>query len=102
MDIKSRIIGALIISVPMLLLAFLGAMGGGDIKLMAVVGLCVGYKEAVFITLLGAVLGTVVYIISLFTKNKIGKLIPFGTFLSIATIISIFYGSEIINWYLNI
>lgn len=79
------------------------AMGGGDIKLMAVLGLIFGIKGVLFITLFSFVIGAIISVVLLILKMKSRKdEIPFGPFISLSALIYIFYGTEIINWYLNI
>ncbi|MGB4440576.1 MAG: prepilin peptidase [Sedimentibacter sp.] len=79
------------------------AMGGGDIKLMAVLGLIFGVKGVLFITLFSFVTGAVISLILLATKVKSRKdEIPFGPFISLSALTYIFFGSQIINWYLSI
>jgi leader peptidase (prepilin peptidase)/N-methyltransferase len=79
------------------------AMGGGDIKLMAVLGLIFGIKGIFFITLFSFVTGAIISLILLTLKIKSRKdEIPFGPFISLAALIYIFYGLEIINWYIGI
>ncbi|MEG0895094.1 MAG: prepilin peptidase, partial [Oscillospiraceae bacterium] len=95
LPLKERLIGLVCVSVPMLILALVSggrAMGGGDIKLMAALGLCMGWKQTLLITFGGAVLGTITYLILLKTKNKMARQIPYGTFLSIMGIISLLFG----------
>ena len=78
------------------------AMGGGDIKLMAVLGLIFGVKGVLFISLFSFVLGAIISIVLLILKIKSRKdEIPFGPFISLAALIYIFFGKEIIMLYLN-
>ena len=78
------------------------AMGGGDIKLMAVLGLMFGVGGILFITLFSFVTGAIISLILLTLKIKGRKdEIPFGPFISLSALMYIFYGSEIINWYLK-
>lgn len=78
------------------------AMGGGDIKLMAVLGLIFGVKGVLFISLFSFVLGAIISIVLLILKIKSRKdEIPFGPFISLAALIYIFFGKEIIILYLN-
>lgn len=74
------------------------AMGGGDLKMMAMVGAFLGIP-GVFLTLfLGAVLGTVIFgPISMRT----GKLVPFGIFLAAGAAVAYGWGERFINWYLQ-
>lgn len=78
------------------------AMGGGDIKLMAVLGLIFGVKGVLFISLFSFVLGAIISIVLLILKIKSRKdEIPFGPFISFAALIYVFFGKEIIMLYLN-
>jgi leader peptidase (prepilin peptidase)/N-methyltransferase len=71
------------------------AMGGGDVKLLAMVGAFVGWKLVVLTFFLAPVFGSVVGIIS---KIKYGKdIIPYGPYLSLAAVCSIFFGDKIIH-----
>ena len=78
------------------------AMGGGDIKLMAVLGFIFGVKGVLFITLFSFVSGAVIsaILLSLKVKNRKDE-ISFGPFISFSAVLYIIYGSEIINWYLK-
>lgn len=74
------------------------AMGGGDIKMMAMVGAFVGWQGVLLTIFLGAFIGTVVWVpISLWHK----RLVPFGVFLAAAAAITFVCGDQIIAWYLN-
>lgn len=79
-----------------------GAMGGGDIKLIAVLGLILGLKSTLLNILLSFIIGAVVSIYLLLSGKKGRKdAIPFGPFISIAFIVTLFYGDSIINWYFH-
>ena len=85
-----------------LLIALLtnGAMGGGDIKLMGMLGFYLGWKSIILITLLSFVVGAVVSLFLMALKLKGRKdYIPFGPFIGIASYIVMLYGTEIMNWY---
>jgi leader peptidase (prepilin peptidase)/N-methyltransferase len=72
------------------------AMGGGDIKMMAMVGAFVGMAGVLLTIFLGALLGSVIFgPISYKTK----KLVPFGIFLAAGGAIAYGFGPEIIRWY---
>lgn len=77
-------------------------MGGGDIKLLAMIGAAVGLKGVLFIIFTGSVLGTAAGIILMaYGKFIDAKLrIPFGPFLSAGTVLYIFFGETIIRWYI--
>jgi len=80
-----------------------GGMGGGDIKLFAVIGLVLGVELVLLTFFLSTLFGTVGGLIGMFTgKVKKSRPIPFGPFIVIGTLISYFYGNSLINWYLNL
>ena len=90
------------ISVPMILLNVLIAesFGGGDIKLMFVSGIALGWKYSLLAAFIGILLAGS-YSIYLLVSKKINKKghIAFGPYLSIGIFIALSYGSEIISWY---
>ncbi len=79
-------------------------MGGGDIKLLAMIGAAIGLKGVFFTIFVGSLLGTIAGIlIMIYSKIADAKLrIPFGPYLSMGAIIYIFYGEQIIQWYLGL
>ena len=79
------------------------AMGGGDVKLMGMVGSFLGWKSALLTIMLGALAGSVVGIALIALKrHKMEKVIPFGPFLAAGALASAFYGYDIISWYLGL
>lgn len=79
------------------------AMGGGDVKLMGMVGSFLGWKSALLTIMLGALAGSVIGLLLIVLKrHKIEKVIPFGPFLAAGAAASAFYGSDIISWYLGL
>lgn len=103
--LKERLIGAICVSGVLFLLAFVTggrAMGGGDIKLMAALGLCLGWKLTVFTTFLGALLGSITFVVLSKTKSKLGREVPFGTFLAAAGVIALFWGDQLLRWYFGL
>ncbi len=78
-------------------------MGMGDVKLAFFMGLFLGFPQifvALFLSFfIGAIIG-----IGLIALNKKGlkSEIPFGPFLVVGTFIALFYGEQIINWYLSL
>jgi leader peptidase (prepilin peptidase) / N-methyltransferase len=73
------------------------AMGGGDIKMMAMVGAFVGWQGVLLTIFLGALAGTLVFVPLLLMGKK--KLVPFGVFLAIGAAIAYEAGPAIIGWY---
>jgi len=77
------------------------AMGGGDIKMMAMVGGFLGWKGVILTTFLGSLFGSIIGIfMMLFRGREKGSQIPFGPFLALGAVVSLFLGQEIIIWYL--
>jgi leader peptidase (prepilin peptidase) / N-methyltransferase len=73
------------------------AMGGGDIKMMAMVGSFVGWQGALLTVFSGAVFGSLVYLPLLLLKKK--RLVPFGVFLAMGGAVAFVFGSSILDWY---
>lgn len=79
------------------------AMGGGDVKLMGMVGSFLGWKGALLTIMLGALTGSVIGVLLIVLKrHKMEKLIPFGPFLAAGALASAFYGPDIILWYIGL
>ncbi len=75
------------------------AMGGGDIKMMAMIGAFLGPVGAMLTIFLGALTGSVIFgPISL----KTGKLVPFGVFLALGAAVTFLVGDALIDWYLSL
>lgn len=104
------VIGFFAGGVPLLLIALLArlflkkeAMGGGDIKLMAFCGLIIGWKLIIPAYLIGFVAGALASVLLIgLGRKKRGDEIPFGPFLALGVLISIFIGSELIDWYIGL
>ena len=78
-------------------------MGGGDIKLLAMMGTIVGLKGVIFTIFVSSAVGTLVGVTLMIIKGKDMKFaVPFGPFLSIGAITYIFFGHEIIRAYFNL
>jgi len=79
------------------------AMGGGDVKLMGMVGSFLGWKGALLTIMLGALAGSIVGVLLIVLKrHKMEKYIPFGPFLAVGAVASAFYGTDIVAWYLGL
>ncbi len=75
------------------------AMGGGDMKMMAMVGAFLGPVGALLTVFLGAAAGAAVFgPVSL----KTGKLVPFGVFLALGAAITFVAGDALVAWYLGL
>jgi len=74
------------------------SMGGGDVKLLAMIGAFLGWQKAVVTFLLAPFLGVVIGVINLIVKKD--HTIPYGPFLSLAAILSLFWADKIIGLFL--
>ncbi len=78
-------------------------IGGGDIRLGLLMGLSLGWPNILVALFIAYILGSVIGVGLIIAKKKqLSSQVPFGVFLSIATIITLFWGREIIDWYLGI
>ncbi|MEJ5227830.1 prepilin peptidase [Thermodesulfovibrio sp.] len=95
------IIGILVGGGSLLLISIIsrGGMGGGDIKLNAAVGSFMGWKSAVLTIFIGSLLGSIIGIIIL--KKTGNRKIPFGPYLAIGALVSLFMADKILDWYLR-
>jgi leader peptidase (prepilin peptidase)/N-methyltransferase len=76
-------------------------MGGGDIKLLAMLGAFYGWKSLFFILFVSSFLGAIVGLTVMLVKGKDMKYaVPFGPFLSVAAIAHIFWGDNFIRLFL--
>ena len=77
------------------------AMGWGDFKLAILMGLLLGWPNILVAFFLAFLMGSLVGMGLIISKRKtIKSIIPFGPFLVIATFIALFFGEQIITWYL--
>ncbi|WHZ27255.1 MAG: Leader peptidase (Prepilin peptidase) / N-methyltransferase [Nitrospira sp.] len=75
-------------------------MGGGDIKLMAMVGAFLGWKPALITIMIGSLLGSLVGVTLIAAQIiKREEYIPFGPFLVCGALVTLFFGQPILDWY---
>lgn len=101
---KERLIGFFCVSLVLLLVAFAtggGAIGGGDIKLMAVCGLFIGWKAIVLAFFLGCIIGSVVHIIRMVFFGA-GRNLALGPYLSVGVFLAMLWGEHWIHWYFEL
>ncbi len=76
-------------------------MGSGDIFLVFLIGMVLGFKSMVLAIFLAFFLGAVVSIGLIFLRRKrFGQTIPFGPFLVLGFFLALFWSKQIIDWYL--
>jgi len=77
-------------------------MGGGDVKMLAMIGAFLGWKlvlvTLVFSSIAGAVIGLLVI---LSRRGDLRYALPYGTFLALAGLIASLYGDRIVAWYVG-
>ncbi len=101
---QPALIGALVGYALLWVIAWVGekafgeeAMGGGDIKMMAMIGAFLGWQGVLLTLFLGALLGTLIFLpIKLMGKEK---LVPFGIFLALGAAATWIAGPALIAWY---
>lgn len=77
-------------------------MGGGDVKLGGFIGLGLGFPNGIVAIFLAFLLGAVFSIVALILRKKrLGQHIPFGPFLVLGSLIALFWGNSILDWYLQ-
>ncbi len=78
-------------------------IGGGDVKFAAMLGAFFGWKGVLMILFLSSLLGSVVGVFAMtVSRQGLKTVIPYGPFLAGAALLHLFYGPEIIQWYLNL
>jgi leader peptidase (prepilin peptidase)/N-methyltransferase len=79
------------------------SMGGGDIKLAIMLGAFLGWQKILLVFLLSAVLGTIVGTTALFFSKDVKetRMIPFGPFLALGSVLAIFLGDMLISAYIK-
>ena len=75
-------------------------MGGGDVKLLAMIGAWMGWKALPFIILISSLSGAVIGGVSLAASRQgVGSRIPFGPFLALGALVFLFFGDDIVLWF---
>lgn len=78
-------------------------MGGGDIKLFGVIGLVLGLKYTLVALFFASMVATIVgFMLIGFKLIKRDTPIPFGPFIGIGSLITYFYGPNLVYWYFNL
>ena len=73
-------------------------LGGGDVKLMAMLGAFLGVNAILFIMVISSILGLIVGVIYMFVKKKdMHSSIPFGQFMCLAAYLYLFVGHHLHN-----
>jgi leader peptidase (prepilin peptidase)/N-methyltransferase len=75
-------------------------MGGGDIKMLAMIGAFLGWQLALVTLMLSSVMGSAVGLALILARRGSGKrALPYGTFLAVAALVGSLFGESLLNWY---
>lgn len=78
-------------------------MGFGDVKLAILLGLILGFPIILVGLFLAFFIGAIIGLIIIFSGKKgLKSEVPFAPFLITGTILAMFWGQEILSWYLNL
>ena len=78
-------------------------IGGGDIRLGFLMGIILGWPQILTALFIAYVLGSLISVgLLLFSKKHMSDKVPFGTFLAIATFLTMLYGQQLVHWYMNL
>lgn len=79
------------------------AMGLGDVKMMFMVGAYLGWRLTILTIFFGALSGSVIGILITLREGRkdLQSLLPYGVYLGIGSIVALFFGSRIVNWYMG-
>jgi leader peptidase (prepilin peptidase)/N-methyltransferase len=75
-------------------------MGGGDAKMLAMIGAFLGWKLVLVTLVFSSVAGALIGMLVLATRRGGMKhALPYGTFLALGALIASLYGDRIVTWY---
>jgi len=78
-------------------------MGGGDIKLLAMIGAFLGWRAVPVTLMIASLTGTVVGLALMWGRGRDSRTpIPFGPFLAFGAVCALFFGDALIAWYLSL
>jgi leader peptidase (prepilin peptidase)/N-methyltransferase len=77
-------------------------MGGGDVKMLAMIGAFLGWKLVLVTLVLSSVLGSLIGMIVIATRRGGMKhALPYGTFLALGALAASLFGDQIVAWYVG-
>jgi len=78
-------------------------MGGGDVKMLAMIGAFLGWKLVLVTLVLSSVLGSIIGLIVIaLRKGGMKYALPYGTFLALGALVASLAGDAIVNWYVGL
>jgi leader peptidase (prepilin peptidase)/N-methyltransferase len=110
LGIVPSLIGLVVGGGALYLIALLGdwlfkkeSMGGGDIKMAAMLGAFLGWQKVLFIFVASAAIGLLVSVVLMLVSTRLRKtrVIPFGPFIAVAALVAIVWGDAVISFYVH-
>jgi leader peptidase (prepilin peptidase)/N-methyltransferase len=78
-------------------------MGGGDVKMLAMIGAFLGWELTIVTLVLSSVLGSITGVAVLaLGRGDMKSALPYGTFLAIGALVASLVGADILNWYIGL
>ena len=78
------------------------SMGMGDVKLLVMIGVYVGFPEVAICLFFGIFIAAIIILSGMALKKlNLGDTIPFGPFVAIGTLVYLLWGESILEWYLG-
>jgi leader peptidase (prepilin peptidase) / N-methyltransferase len=78
-------------------------MGGGDVKMLAMIGAFLGWKLVLVTLVLSSVAGSVIGLfVILIKRGGMKYALPYGTFLALGALVASLAGNHIVNWYVSL
>jgi leader peptidase (prepilin peptidase)/N-methyltransferase len=78
-------------------------MGGGDVKMLAMIGAFLGWELTIVTLVLSSVLGSITGIAVLaLGRGDMKSALPYGTFLAVGALVASLVGADILNWYIGL
>ncbi|OQB15545.1 MAG: Type 4 prepilin-like proteins leader peptide-processing enzyme [Firmicutes bacterium ADurb.Bin193] len=104
-NILNYIIGFFAASLILYIIALIskGGLGGGDIKMMAAFGFCIGWQNIIMALFIASLIGSAVAV-WLMAVKRVGRkyAVPFAPFLSAGIFISALFGERLLTWYVGL
>jgi leader peptidase (prepilin peptidase)/N-methyltransferase len=78
-------------------------MGGGDVKMLAMIGAFLGWKLVLITLVLSSVAGSLIGLfVILIKRGGMKYALPYGTFLALGALVASLAGDQIVNWYVSL
>ena len=78
-------------------------MGGGDVKMLAMIGAFLGWKLVIVTLVFSSIAGSVIGVLVLATRRGgLKYALPYGTFLALGALVASLFGDQIVAWYVGL